>query len=73
MAWTRRPRIESSNPSSPPEAPGERTGLGLSVAHGIVVSHGGDMKVESEPGKGTTVYVYLPQADRALEQAAKAS
>ncbi len=52
---------------------GERSGLGLSVAHGIVVSHGGDLMVESEPEKGTTVHVYLPQAAQTFEQAAKAS
>ncbi len=51
----------------------ERSGLGLSVAHGIVVSHGGDLIVESEPDKGTRVHVYLPQAEQAVEPTAKAS
>jgi len=43
---------------------GEGTGLGLSVAHGIIKSHGGYVTVESEPGKGTAFYVYLPNVEK---------
>jgi len=36
------------------------TGLGLSVVHGILEAHGGGIEVESTPGEGTTMRVYLP-------------
>lgn len=45
---------------------GEGTGMGLSVVHGIVKSHGGYVTVNSEPGEGSVFHVYWP----AIEQSA---
>jgi len=43
--------------------PGEGTGMGLSVIHGIVKGYGGAISVHSEPGAGTTFDVILPRID----------
>ncbi len=40
---------------------GGGTGMGLSVAHGIMIAHGGNITVESTVNHGTTVHLYLPQ------------
>lgn len=40
--------------------PGEGTGLGLPISHGIILDHGGRIEVESEQGVGTCFRVVLP-------------
>jgi CheY-like chemotaxis protein len=39
---------------------GEGTGLGLTIAYGIVEDHGGRMRADSSPGRGATFVVELP-------------
>ncbi|MEL6183404.1 MAG: ATP-binding protein [Myxococcota bacterium] len=46
---------------------GDHTGLGLSMVFGTVRQHGGDVRIESEPGKGTVVNVLLPVAAAGAE------
>ncbi|HXP75560.1 MAG TPA: ATP-binding protein [Stellaceae bacterium] len=51
---------------------GRGTGLGLSVAHGIIAEHGGQIAVESEPGIGTRFDIFLPcLSQRATEASAE--
>jgi len=44
------------------KAVGVGMGLGLSICHGIITSLGGEITVESEPGKGTTFRISMPPA-----------
>ncbi len=43
------------------KAPGEGTGMGLSMVHGIVMNHSGFIDVASTVGEGTTFSLFLPQ------------
>jgi len=48
------------NPFFSTKPEGEGTGLGLSVSYGIIKKHDGDITLESEKGKGTSVRIRLP-------------
>jgi PAS domain S-box-containing protein len=41
---------------------GKGSGLGLSMVHGFAAQSGGDVRIVSRPGEGTTVFVWLPRA-----------
>lgn len=43
--------------------PGEGTGMGMSIAYKIVQIHNGNMKIESEEGKGTKIIINIPIKD----------
>ena len=49
------------------QAPGQPAsggaGLGMAFIKTVVMRHGGEVRVESEPGRGTTVTIWLPAAD----------
>ena len=46
------------------KGPGKGSGLGLSMVHGVATQSGGGLHIDSRPGRGTTVSVYLPRARR---------
>lgn len=47
---------------------GQGTGLGLSMVYGFVKQSGGQIKLTSSPGEGTSIAVWLPRATRQEEQ-----
>src|SRR5690606_26962657 len=51
------------------KGPGQGTGLGLAVVHGIVREHKGAIRVRSAPAQGTHIEVYLPAATEAPQEA----
>jgi PAS domain S-box-containing protein len=50
---------------------GKGTGLGLAQVYGSARQAGGTVRIESKPGRGTTVRVFFPKTDQSVERAAK--
>jgi CheY-like chemotaxis protein len=49
----------------------KNSGLGMSVSYGIVKRHGGEILIESEPGRGTTFIIHLPTGYGEVEPTVK--
>jgi PAS domain S-box-containing protein len=50
------------------KAPGKGTGLGMSMVYGFVKQSGGEIRIESRAGQGTTIRIYLPRSHGAAPQ-----
>jgi PAS domain S-box-containing protein len=51
------------------KGPGQGAGLGLATVYGVVKEADGDIRLASQPGRGTTITVLLPAADREIIRA----
>jgi CheY-like chemotaxis protein len=60
-------QVKAFEPFFTAKGPGAGSGLGLSQVFGTARQSGGDVKIDSAPGKGTTVSVFLPRAVARVE------
>jgi PAS domain S-box-containing protein len=66
VGMTEEVRMHAIEPFFTTKDIGSGVGMGLSMAFGVLHRHGGDLRIESAPGRGTTVSLLLPSAAAAV-------
>jgi signal transduction histidine kinase/ActR/RegA family two-component response regulator len=66
-------RVRAFDPFFTTKPVGQGTGLGLSTAYGVISQSGGCIYLDSTPGQGTSVRIYLPRAFGTVTAAQPAS
>ncbi|MBB5712295.1 CheY-like chemotaxis protein [Sphingomonas xinjiangensis] len=66
-------RAHATEPFFSTKGIGRGTGLGLSMVHGLAAQLGGALTIESEPGEGTTIKIWLPVAEAGSRNPAQAT
>ncbi len=61
--------VRAADPFYTTKGGGRGTGLGLSMVYGLIRQSGGHFRIDSAPGEGTTVRLYLPRTHAALTEA----
>ena len=60
-------RARAFEPFFTTKTEGEGSGLGLSMAYGFVKQSGGHIEIDSEPGRGATITIYLPRSRKVAQ------
>ena len=68
MGMTAEVKAKAFEPFFTTKEIGKGTGLGLSMVYGVAKQSGGAAMIDSEPGKGTTVAMFLPRAIAVVER-----
>src|SRR5690606_25847874 len=61
-------QIRALEPFFTTKSEGKGTGLGLSTIYGFLKESGGGLRIESQPGIGATIHLYLPRSAHAVSR-----
>ena len=68
MGMTQEVRARAFEPFFTTKESGKGSGLGLSMVYGLAKQHGGTVRIDSAPGRGASMTIYLPRAAATSDQ-----